>query len=38
MPIGVATYTTSQNLPKDYQHFLPNSKEISEKINLYFGQ
>jgi predicted nuclease of restriction endonuclease-like (RecB) superfamily len=38
MPIGVATYTTSQNLPKDYQHFLPDSKEISEKINLYFGQ
>jgi predicted nuclease of restriction endonuclease-like (RecB) superfamily len=38
MPIGVATYTTSQNLPKDYQQFLPGSKEISDKINLYFGQ
>ncbi|MDR1878488.1 MAG: PDDEXK nuclease domain-containing protein [Bacteroidales bacterium] len=37
MPIGVATYTTSQNLPKNYQHLLPDSKDINDKINLYFG-
>jgi predicted nuclease of restriction endonuclease-like (RecB) superfamily len=37
MPIGVATYKTSSRLPKDYQSLLPNTREISEKINHYFG-
>jgi predicted nuclease of restriction endonuclease-like (RecB) superfamily len=37
MPIGVATYTTSTNLPADYKALLPNSKEIGEKMNLYFN-
>lgn len=37
MPIGVATYTTSSHLPKDYQKLLPSTKDISEKINKYFN-
>jgi len=36
MPIGVATYTTTPQLPKDYQDLLPGTSEISEKINEYF--
>ena len=36
MPIGVATYNTSTLLPKEYQHLLPSSTEISNKINQYF--
>ena len=36
MPIGVATYNTSTNLPKEYQNLLPSSIEISNKINQYF--
>jgi predicted nuclease of restriction endonuclease-like (RecB) superfamily len=37
MPIGVATYTTTAQLPKDYRDFLPDTKTISEKINFYFS-
>jgi predicted nuclease of restriction endonuclease-like (RecB) superfamily len=37
MPIGVATYSTSTTLPKDYERFLPAKNEIEEKINQYFG-
>ncbi|MDR3002165.1 MAG: PDDEXK nuclease domain-containing protein [Fibromonadaceae bacterium] len=33
MPIGVATYTTTAKLPKEYNKLLPNTKEISEKLN-----
>ncbi len=36
MPIGVATYNTSEVLPKEYKSLLPSSNEISEKINQYF--
>ncbi len=36
MPIGVATYSTSDYLPSQYQNFLPSSEEISVKINQYF--
>lgn len=36
LPIGVATYNTSTLLPKEYQNLLPNSSEISQKINQYF--
>lgn len=36
MPIGVATYVTHHKLPKNYKHLLPDSKEISEKIERYF--
>jgi hypothetical protein len=36
MPIGVATYNTSNILPKEYQNLLPSSAEISYKINQYF--
>ncbi|MDO5524308.1 MAG: PDDEXK nuclease domain-containing protein [Bacteroidia bacterium] len=36
MPIGVATYVTHHKLPQNYKHLLPDSKEISEKIERYF--
>lgn len=36
MPIGIATYSTTTWLPKEYQNVLPSSKEIAEKINQYF--
>lgn len=36
-PIGVATYTLTDKLPKDYQNILPSGKEISDKINTYFN-
>lgn len=35
-PIGVATYQTSTQIPKDYQKLLPDNKTISEKIEKYF--
>lgn len=35
-PIGVATYKTSNLLPKEYQNLLPSNTEIEEKINQYF--
>ncbi|MDR2963441.1 MAG: PDDEXK nuclease domain-containing protein [Bacteroidales bacterium] len=38
MPIGVATYTTTPQLPKNYQHLLPNSAIIIEKLEHYFAQ
>ncbi len=37
-PIGVATYTLTDQLPQKYQHILPSSEEISDKINKYFGE
>lgn len=37
-PIGVATYTLTNQLPVQYQNLLPSSNEISEKINKYFGK
>lgn len=36
MPIGVATYTTTTQLPSDYKQLLPDGKTISEKLNRYF--
>lgn len=36
LPIGVATYTTHNKLPKLYKNLLPDNKEISEKIEKYF--
>lgn len=36
MPIGVATYTTTAKLPKEYKELLPSSDEISTKIKQYF--
>ncbi|AYN00800.1 YhcG family protein [Chryseobacterium sp. 3008163] len=35
LPIGVATYSTSEKLPKDYQKLLPNNEELSEKFDNY---
>jgi len=37
MPIGVATYTTSEKLPIQYQNLLPSSAEITLKLNQYFN-
>lgn len=36
MPIGVATYSTSEVLPELYKNILPSTAEITEKINHYF--
>ncbi|MEO0060347.1 MAG: hypothetical protein RLZZ312_1994 [Bacteroidota bacterium] len=37
MPIGIATYKTSNLLPKQFQDSLPSADEISNKINSYFS-
>lgn len=37
MPIGIATYTTSTKLPKEYKKLLPNEKEIIQRINESFN-
>jgi predicted nuclease of restriction endonuclease-like (RecB) superfamily len=37
LPIGVATYTTSNSLPDEYLRLLPSVEEISDKINEYFS-
>jgi predicted nuclease of restriction endonuclease-like (RecB) superfamily len=37
LPIGVATYTTSNSLPDEYVRLLPSVDEISDKINEYFS-
>ena len=34
MPIGVATYTLSSELPEAYKKLLPTSEEIAQKIEL----
>jgi predicted nuclease of restriction endonuclease-like (RecB) superfamily len=36
MPIGVSTYTTTAKLPKYYKNLLPDSKTISQKIDMLF--
>jgi predicted nuclease of restriction endonuclease-like (RecB) superfamily len=41
MPIGVATYTTTNKLPKNYKELLPSEEEITLKIDNYlrfFGE
>ena len=35
-PIGVATYSISPNLPKDYQNLLPTAEKISERLKKSF--
>lgn len=37
LPIGVATYSTSKNLPKKYKELLPSAKEIEEKLGGFFS-
>jgi len=37
MPIGISTYTTTAKLPKDYKNLLPDSKTISQKIDMLFN-
>lgn len=34
MPIGVATYSLSPELPEAYKELLPTSEEIAKKIEL----
>ncbi|MCL2115462.1 MAG: DUF1016 domain-containing protein [Methanobrevibacter sp.] len=36
LPIGVATYQTTNQLPKYYEKLLPSSNELAEKIDLFF--
>lgn len=38
MPIGVATYSLSSELPEAYKKLLPTSEEIAEKIELLMEQ
>lgn len=35
-PIGVATYNTTQNLPKEYEALLPSVEKINEKLSQFF--
>jgi predicted nuclease of restriction endonuclease-like (RecB) superfamily len=37
-PIGVATYTLTEQLPNDYKGLLPTSKEIGERLMSLFEQ
>lgn len=32
MPIGVATYSITPNLPDDYKKLLPNAERITERL------
>ena len=34
MPVGVATYSLSPELPEAYKELLPTSEEITKKIEL----
>ena len=36
IPIGVASYKTTKELPKDYENLLPDKEEIIEKVNSFF--
>jgi predicted nuclease of restriction endonuclease-like (RecB) superfamily len=38
VPIGVATYSTNNELPNNYRNLLPDGEEIAKKINLFFEQ
>lgn len=38
LPIGVATYTISDNLPKEYQALLPAAEEISQKLQAFLHE
>jgi len=35
LPIGVASYETTNKLPKDYDNLIPTKEEIAEKIDLF---
>lgn len=37
VPIGVSTYKTTAQLPKEYKKLLPNEKEIIKRIDENFG-
>lgn len=36
LPIGVASYQTTKDLPKDYENILPDKDEIIEKVESFF--
>jgi len=36
LPIGVARYKTTKDLPKDYENLLPHKDEIIEKVDSFF--
>ena len=37
-PIGIATYTLTENLPKSYKGLLPDNKEIEDKVMSFFKE
>ena len=37
MPIGVASYETTNELPKDYEELLPDKDEIIKNVDLFFS-
>lgn len=36
LPIGVATYSTSQTLPREYHSLLPTEEDIKQKLGRFF--
>ena len=38
LPIGVATYSTTKSLPKEYKKLLPTAKEIEEKLQDFLSE
>ena len=38
LPVGVATYSTSNTLPKQYKSLLPSEKDIEDKLQLFFDK
>lgn len=38
LPIGISTYQTSGNLPKNLKKLLPTSEELIENIELFFSE
>ena len=38
LPIGIATYQTSQNLPDEYMQLLPSAEVIREKLDVFFEE
>lgn len=38
LPIGVATYSTTNILPNEYKSLLPSAKDIEDKLQVFFSQ
>lgn len=37
VPIGVSTYSTTNNLPEAYRSLLPSEKDIEDKLQVFFN-